>query len=224
MDHRVERVLQTKEQARRYYDKLAPAYDLLSERSEQPMRAHGLALLAARAGERVLEIGCGTGHSLVALAQSVQPAGTVVGLDLSPRMLGQTRARVSAASRDAPVTRTIGLIRGDAEHLPLRNGSMAAVFTSFTLDLFDTPVIGRVLQECRRVLQPHGRIVAVSTSKVGSPEFGVTVYEWAHRHFPNLLDCRPLYLEEAIRAAGFTILEAKLEHMWVPVEIVLARV
>ena len=41
--------------------------------------------------------------------------------------------------------------------------------------------------------------------------------------FPNLMDCRPIYVRRALEAAGFTIKEADVESMWVPVEIVLAE-
>ena len=65
---------QSKDETRAYYDKIARVYDLLAEHTEQPMREKGLALLAARPGERVLEIGFGTGHCLVELAEAVKEA------------------------------------------------------------------------------------------------------------------------------------------------------
>jgi demethylmenaquinone methyltransferase/2-methoxy-6-polyprenyl-1,4-benzoquinol methylase len=46
-------------------------------------------------------------------------------------------------------------------------------------------------------------------------------FEWTHRHFPNLLDCRPIFVRRALEVANFEICDSKVEHMWVPVEIVL---
>ena len=46
--------------------------------------------------------------------------------------------------------------------------------------------------------------------------------KWTHRHFPNLLDCRPIFLRRASEDCGFVIQHASIEHMWVPVEIVVA--
>ena len=89
------RVFQSKDQTRAFYNKISRVYDLLSERSESPMRKAGLELLRARAGESVLEIGFGTGHSLVALAKAIGPKGTAFGLDLSDKML--QRAKMSLA-------------------------------------------------------------------------------------------------------------------------------
>src|ERR1700690_1296113 len=89
------RVFQSKDQTRAFYNKISSVYDLLSERSEAPMRKAGLELLRTRVGESVLEIGFGTGHSLVVLAKAVGPNGTVFGLDLFDKML--QRAKISLA-------------------------------------------------------------------------------------------------------------------------------
>jgi demethylmenaquinone methyltransferase/2-methoxy-6-polyprenyl-1,4-benzoquinol methylase len=116
----------------------------------------------------------------------------------------------------------VELACGDAEQLPYDDSSLDAVFTSFTLELFDTPEIPTVLAECRRVLKPGGRLAVVAISKEGKQGLIMKAYEWTHRHFPNLMDCRPIYVRRALEAAGFEIREASIEHMWVPVEIVLA--
>jgi demethylmenaquinone methyltransferase/2-methoxy-6-polyprenyl-1,4-benzoquinol methylase len=92
---------------------------------------------------------------------------------------------------------------------------------SFTLELFDTPEIPKVLNECQRVLRPGGRIVVVGMSRAGPKDPLVNVFEWTHKHFPNFLDCRPIYVRRALEEAGFTIRKALIKHMWIPVEIIL---
>jgi len=99
---------------------------------------------------------------------------------------------------------------------------MDGVFTSFTLELFDTPEIPKVLAEIKRVLKPGGRLVVVSISKGDRQGLMVKAYEWTHKHFPNLADCRPIYARRAIEDAGFDVKTVDIDHMWVPVEIVLA--
>jgi len=212
----VSRVLQSKTETKSFYNKIAAVYDLLSESTEQPVREAGLAMLAAALGETVLEVGCGTGHSLVALAKSVGPKGKVVGIDLAENMIAKSH---ELAQKEGVADR-VELHCGDAEHLPFNSASFDALFTSFTLELFDTPELPKVLTEWKRVLCPGGRLVIVAVSKEGKQNLVVRVFEWTHRHFPNLLDCRPIYVRRALEAVGFEIADARIDQMWVPVEIV----
>lgn len=210
-------VLQSKEETRAFYNKIATVYDLMAERSEHPMRQAGLKRLQARRGEHVLEIGFGTGHTLVQLAWDVGPTGRVYGIDIAEKMAAIARQRLE----EEKVADWVELHRGDAEQLPYEDESMDAIVMNFTLELFDTPGIPRVLAECFRVLRRGGRIVVVGVSKEGKQGVVIAAFEWTHRHFPNLMDCRPIYVRRALEEAGFQIQEVSLEHMWVPVEIVL---
>ena len=212
------RVLQTKEETRHYYNKIAKVYDLLSEEAEKPMREAGLKKLAARPGERILEVGFGTGHYLVEIAKSVGPNSKALGIDISDQMLKHAQ---DVLAKDG-LADCAELRCGDAEQLPYEANSLDAIFFSFTLELFDTPEIPKVLAECKRVLRPGGRLVVVAVSREGKPGVMLNLYEWTHKHFPNLMDCRPIYVRRALEAADFTIKEADVESMWVPVEIVLA--
>lgn len=76
------RVLQTKDETKAFYNKIAKVYDLLAEHSEQSMRDLGIKMLAPATGDRILEIGFGTGHVLVELAKAVRPTGEVFGIDI----------------------------------------------------------------------------------------------------------------------------------------------
>jgi len=211
------RVFQTKDQTKAFYNKISHVYDLLSERSEAPMRKAGLALLRPKTAETVLEIGFGTGHTLVSLAKAVGPEGKVFGIDLSDQMVKLAKQNLA----DVGLLERARIRCGDASELPYADGSVDAVFLSFTLELFDTPEIPKVLRECRRVLRPEGRIVVVGMSKGGPKDPLVNVFEWTHKHFPKFLDCRPIYVRRALEEAGFAIRKALTKHMWIPVEIVL---
>ena len=192
------RVLQTKSETKAFYDKIAKVYDLLAEHSERPMREAGLRLLAAAPGEHVLEIGFGTGHILAELANAVGPTGRVFGIDISENMLAHAK---DVLSNQGLIDRA-SLDCGDAEKLPYGDGSMDGIFMCFTLELFDTPDIPKVLAECKRVLRPGGRIVVVAVSKEGKDGLIIHAFEWTHRHFPNLMDCRPIYARRALEASG----------------------
>lgn len=212
-------MLQSRDETRAFYDKISGVYDLLAEHSEEPVRQTGLDKLALQPGERVLEVGYGTGHCIVQLANIVGLQGKVFGIDLSEGMRARTRER---AEKEHLIDR-IELSCGDATHLPYPDSSMDAVFMSFTLELFDTPEIPQVLAECRRVLCTGGRIGVVAITKEGKQGFAVEAYEWTHQHFPNLLDCRPIFARRALEDAGFSIKDATTTSMWVPVEIVVAE-
>ncbi len=211
-------VFRSRRQTRAHYDKISKVYDLLAEHTEAPVRRAGLALLAAQAGETVLEVGFGTGGCLLALSEAVGPTGRTFGLELSQGMIDAARRKLKEVPPRGPVT----LICGDAAQLPFRRHSMDAVFMSFTLELFATDEIPRVLREVKRVLKVQGRVVVVGMSKAGNGNWLMKAYQWTHQHFPNVVDCRPIYVAEALKRAGFRVGAVEHQQMWLPVEIVLA--
>ena len=79
--------------------------------------------------------------------------GHVVGLDISPGMREVATERLAHAG----LAGRVDLQVGDGSSLAFADDSFDAVFLSFTLELFDTPELGVVLGECRRVLRPGGR-------------------------------------------------------------------
>jgi ubiquinone/menaquinone biosynthesis C-methylase UbiE len=213
----VSRVIRSKDEARTSYNKLSRWYDLVSGSSEKKYRDVGLQKLAARPGERALEIGFGTGHCILALAEAVGAEGKVCGIDLSEGMLGIAQARIDGAG----LQDRVDLRAGDALHLPFGPGSFDGVFMSFTLELFDTPEIPQVLEQCRTALKPGGRLAVVSLVK--KPGTAVRIYEWFHERMPAAVDCRPIHAQADLEAAGFELREATPMSMWgLPVEIILS--
>ena len=77
------------------YRRHAPGYDATAART-MALRRRTVALLALRPGDVVLDVACGTGLSFALLLERVGPTGTVVGVELSPEMLAQARARVQS--------------------------------------------------------------------------------------------------------------------------------
>ena len=118
----------------------------------------------------------------------------------------------------------VELMCGDALTMPYEKEKFDAVFMSFSLELFDTPEIPKVLGEIKRVLKPEGRLVVVSMSKDGKNTLMLKLYEWAHEKFPEYADCRPIYPEKFLSEAGFLIKHKEvLSSFGLPMEIVVGN-
>ncbi|MGW1893736.1 class I SAM-dependent methyltransferase [Streptomyces sp. NPDC002004] len=102
--------------------------------------------LGLREGDRVLDAGCGTGRALPALRGAVGHTGVVLGIDLTPAML---EAAVRAG-RDHDGQ----LLLGDVSRLPLRTGSLDAVFAAGLIAHLPRPT--QNLRELARVVRPGG--------------------------------------------------------------------
>ncbi len=215
----ISRVTRSREQARTSYNRMSQWYDWLAGSSEKRFTDAGLQKLNIQTGEIVLEIGFGTGYSILALAQSVGDSGQVYGVDISDGMLSVTQAMVNKAGLSARVE----LMCGDARQLSFEANCFDVVFMSFTLELFDTPDIPIVLRECRRVLRNGGRLGVVSLSKKNAAGLMPRLYEWAHARFPAYIDCRPILAQQALENTGFDIVDVINTSTWgLPIEIVTA--
>jgi len=196
-------------------------YDLFSG-YEWPYCERGLKVLAAAEGESILEIAFGTGRCLFELARAVGGSGRVCGVDLSPAMMQKATARFAA---EETLQKRVDLRVGDATQLPYEDGEFDGVFMSFALELLDVHDMQRSLAECRRVLKPGGgRLCIVGMTKQIARGRMVAFYEWCHRNFPRTVDCRPIYVEQAMTAAGFLVEVCEVMPMYgLGVEVVLAR-
>jgi demethylmenaquinone methyltransferase/2-methoxy-6-polyprenyl-1,4-benzoquinol methylase len=207
----------TRLDTRQNYDRLSRWYDSFSS-SEQRLTELGLRLLNILPGEKVLEIGFGTGHALIGLASAVGKAGSVYGIDLSPGMIIVARRR----ARHSGMGGRISMQVGDASRLPFPNNQFQTAFMSFTLELFEIKEIPVILSECQRVLQPGGSLGIVSLAKKDTR--AEEIYEWFHFRFPKIVDCRPILIRPLLEAAGFEVGKTVVKRLWgLPVEAVVAK-
>ena len=214
----ITRVARSKDSARVSYDRLSKWYDLLAGSSERKFTQVGLQKLNVKAGEVVLEIGFGTGHSLLALARGVGTTGKVYGVDLSEGMFQVASNRLSKNG----MSDRAELQCGDATRLPFSDNFFDAVFMSFVLELFDTPELPLVMRECQRVLGEAGRLGIVALSK--KELTAVRLYEWFHMRFPAYVDCRPIFARQTVEAAGFHVTDMTEMMMWgLPVDVIIAN-
>ena len=191
-----------------YYSRLAPWYDLLAA-SEKKFIWMGLDLLDPQPGENILEIGFGTGAAQGKLIPAVK-SGLSVGVDLSTGMASWAKRKLERANLASQAL----LVCSDSLPLPFCRNAFQGLFSSFTLELFDTPQIPQLLAECRRVLVPGGRLVAVSLSKDQPLGAMGRLYERFHDRFPTLADCRPIPLRQILESNGFKVKEFEIGKMW----------
>lgn len=206
---------------RAFYDRISGVYDALSDSNEHAARETGQTALQLKTGERVLEIGFGTGNSVLDLARAVEPQGHVSGIDVSEGMLSVATEKISREG----LSEVVDLQVADARQLPFDDGVFDAAFTSFTLELFELDEIPAVLTEIRRVLKPGGRLGVVSMATVAEGEHESILektYKWMHQHFPHIVDCQPIDVSSFVADAGLELTqEISLEIWTMPVKAVV---
>lgn len=106
---------------------------------------------ALRAGDTVMDLGCGAGSDTLIAARRVGPAGRVIAIDMTPAMLEKAAAGVAEAG-----LRNVDLRQGFAEELPVEDGSIDVVISNGVINL--CPDKEAVLRELYRVLKPGGRL------------------------------------------------------------------
>jgi ubiquinone/menaquinone biosynthesis C-methylase UbiE len=131
-------------------------YDQVA-RGIQAVADHVVRSACIRAGERVLDIACGTGNTtLMARARGA----VVTGLDLTPELLSIAQIRGAEAGYE-----DITWVEGDAEHLPFPDGAFDVVVSS--CGLMFAPDHLRVAEEVSRVTRPGGRIAIQAWTREG---------------------------------------------------------
>ncbi len=131
------------------FDRAADTYDDVGVPWFQPIAQGLVEELHVQPGERVLDVGCGRGAALVPLARATGPSGSVLGIDLSPRMIQLTSADVRALPQ-------VQLMVADADSPGLAPGSFDVIASS--LVLFFLPDPAAAVQTWVDLLAPTGRI------------------------------------------------------------------
>ena len=174
------------------YDVVAWAFMLGRERA---FRERLLDLARLKAGETVLDVGCGTGTLAIAAKRRVGPTGVVYGIDPSPEMI----ARAVKKARKAGVN--VAFKNAVAEELPFGDSHFDAVLSTLMLHHLPRAAREAAAREMRRVLKAGGRALAVDF-----PDPGKRRGLLAHFHRHGHVD--PKQIIELLTNAGLTVIES----------------
>jgi SAM-dependent methyltransferase len=150
------------------------SYDRI-QRSVAPFGKAALAAAKAQPGERVLDVGCGTGTTTAELARAVGHKGRVLGVDISETLIG--------AARQHPLDNASFEVH-DAASYPFDAAAFDLVFSRFGVMFFGDPVAA--FKNLRRALRPTGRLVFVCWRTPMENPWGLVPMRAAAPHLPPM--------------------------------------
>lgn len=149
---------------------LAPVADLLIDRAR------------AKAGERIIDVGCGSGATSIAFAQKVGPTGHVLGIDISGPMLARAR-------QVAPAGLSVDFVLADATVYPFDPASFDLLVSRFGVMFFAEPA--RSFANLRRALKPAGRLAFACWREPRENPFFMAPLQAVYKHVPKLPQVGP---------------------------------
>jgi phosphatidylethanolamine/phosphatidyl-N-methylethanolamine N-methyltransferase len=173
----------------RVYENIAWAYDLIFGPSLHPGRVQAIQRMGIASGDRVLEVGVGTG-----INASLYPRDcAVTGIDLSAPMLEKARDRILRKG-----IRNVRLLEMDAADLKFSDDTFDIVYAPYLISVVPDPVA--VVREMHRVCRPGGRIIVLNHFRSANPalawiERGISPFT-VHIGFKSDLDL-PAFLAQA---------------------------
>ena len=169
-------------QVRAMFDRIAGLYDrmnsVMTAGLHHQWRRRAADLAALSPGDRALDVATGTGDLALELAGRVAPAGQVVGVDFSERMLELARGKVGEAGPAAE------FLWANALELPFADGEFDAATVGFGARNFAD--LERGLSEMTRVVRPGGRIVILEITTPRRPPLSTFFSLWFDRVVPAL--------------------------------------
>jgi SAM-dependent methyltransferase len=161
-----------------FVEKGGEAWVRMQDRTDQLVDPPGrvaMDRLGVVAGERVLDVGCGCGQTLLELAELVGPRGHVLGVDISPPMLARARERVA----DRP---TVALALGDAQTHAFAPGAFDALYSRFGVMFFDDA--RAAFRNLRTAARPGGRLSFVCWQELAKNPWAARPLEAVMRLLP----------------------------------------
>lgn len=149
---------------------LAPISEILIERAN------------AKAGERIVDVGCGCGATSLALAQKVGPTGYILGVDISAAMLNRAR-------QIAPPGLPVHFALADATVYHFEHANFDLVVSRFGVMFFAEPAFS--FANLHRALRPSGRVAFACWREPRENPFFMVPLQAAYKHAPKLPQSGP---------------------------------
>ncbi|MGH2614784.1 MAG: class I SAM-dependent methyltransferase [Thermomicrobiales bacterium] len=180
----------------------AHSYDrhvaLLTLGRGRALRDRTIELARIAPGERVLDVGCGTGEITMRAKTRTGPAGSVAGIDPSPEMIAEARRKASQGGL------AIDYRVAAVEEMPFPDETFDVVLSSLMMHHLPADLKPRALAEIRRVLKPGGRLVVVDFKQPTSRLGGLAPVWLLHRAAANQ---SVQELPALLTTAGFAAIE-----------------
>jgi len=147
-----------------------------------PVTERLIARIDAQAGQRILDIGCGTGAIAIELARQVGPSGHVLGIDISVPMLERAR---QLTPKDLPAD----YVLADATVYPFDPASFDLLVSRFGVMFFADPVLS--FRNLRTALRPKGRLVFACWREPRENSWMMAPLMAVYKHVPKLPQLGP---------------------------------
>lgn len=182
-------------------DWMADYYDLITFAERSQFRRRQIELMELRKGDRVIEIGCGTGVLSILSKIFLGKDGDVIGLDISPRMIKNAKKKSDSLGLN------IDFITASADEIPYPNSSFDLVISSLMFHHLPVQIKGAAFQEILRILKPGGRLFLCDFGKPRWYFYPISflMLIWSPHTRYHLFD----RLSPQIRNSGFAQVELK---------------
>jgi len=181
------------------------------QRQLGPLGRAAIEELRPRAGDRILDVGCGIGDTPAELAQAVGPGGAVVGID-------PLSAAIETMGSDPAQPPNVHFMHGDAEVYPFAPASFDAAYSRFGVMFFADPVAA--FANIRRALRPGGRLSFICWRSLIENELDWLPIRAAAAHLPRQLIAEaerarhfsfadPVFLRETLTRAGYVRIDIR---------------
>jgi len=208
----IKKITFNEEAAKTKFDHVSRHYFWIMGFLEIKPNNKALQLAQIKKGEKILDIGFGTGWVLERLVKLVGIEHITYGLDYSPGMKKVALQNL----RKKGFENSVELVTANIKNMPYADNSFDVVFVSFIIDLLAQEDIPKALAEIKRILKPSGRLILVSMTKQGRGIYRAArwLYEWMYYKWPTIggyrTSCRPIYIENDVQRAGFKITQYQL--------------